>query len=49
MRLSVLFFALVQLAEGLGKFLGKESTKKLINYNQSQETFYQMRTLNEYF
>lgn len=26
-----------QLAEGVGKFLGKESTKELINYDQSQE------------
>lgn len=26
-----------QLAEGIGKFLGKESIKELINYDQSQE------------
>lgn len=26
-----------QLAEGIGKFLGKESIKELINYDQSQD------------
>ncbi|MBM6614984.1 hypothetical protein JTF06_08780 [Desemzia sp. RIT804] len=26
-----------ELAEGIGKFLGKESIKELINYDQSQE------------
>lgn len=26
-----------QLAEGIGKFLGKESIKELINYDQTQE------------
>lgn len=26
-----------ELAEGIGKFLGKESIKELVNYDQSQE------------